>query len=115
MQLETYRKGKFLDLLSNSALGLIDVYNLLPTYIVEAKTTKDFQQRLQALLKEVATEGKDEWNTLYCPRKPLHNNKLRNLHDWGGPKKKLTSTRGIDETETQHNDANKRARLFANI
>ena len=34
-QLKSHRVGKYLDVLAHSALGLTDVYNLLPGYIVE--------------------------------------------------------------------------------
>ena len=37
-QLISYRKGKFLDIMATSALGLIDVYNLLPQATVDADT-----------------------------------------------------------------------------
>ena len=53
-QLVSMRTGKFLDILSHSLLGLIDIYNLLPTYMVEASTVTEFQKRLQLLVMELA-------------------------------------------------------------
>ena len=56
-QLLTYRNGKFLEILTHSVLGLIDIYNLLPEYVVMSHTVKIFQHRLQELMKVVVTKG----------------------------------------------------------
>ena len=53
-QLETFCKGSFLDIAAHSILGLVDVYNLLPTFMVEATTVKEFQKRLQRMMCEIA-------------------------------------------------------------
>ena len=37
-----YRKGRFLETLRRSALGLVAVYNLLPAEVVAARTIKEF-------------------------------------------------------------------------
>ena len=42
-QIVSHRCGKFLDLLAHSMLGAADVFNLLPEYMVEATSTKEFQ------------------------------------------------------------------------
>ena len=84
-QLVTLRTGKFLDLLSHSMLGLIDIYNLLPQYAVDAKNVSEFQKRLQLLVMEMAATEKPGWEVLYSPRNTLWNNKLRKLHDWSAP------------------------------
>ena len=83
-QLETFRRWKYLDIVSNSLFGLIDVYNLLPAYIVSAESVKDFQGRLQALMKELASTGEGAWDSVFCPRKALHSNQLRQMFDWEG-------------------------------
>ena len=76
-QLETYRTGKYLKVLTHSVLGLIDIYNLLPVYVVEGQTVKSFQQRLQQLLKVVAMDGMLGWRHLYSPRNIIFDNALR--------------------------------------
>ena len=81
-QLETFRKGNFLDLVKNSILGLVDIYNILPTFIVEATTVKVFQTRLQRLMMEMAGNSSPSWATLFSPRAPLYNNQLRELYKW---------------------------------
>ena len=81
-QLATYRKGNFLDITAHSILGLVDVYNLLPTYMVEAMTVKEFQTRLQQMMREMAENGSLNWDSLYSPRIPLYNNRLRDCTNW---------------------------------
>ena len=82
LQLVSYRTAKFLDLISNSVLGLIDIYNLLPCFTVAATDVQEFQKRLQTLLKEMAKDGAHAWETLYSPRGVLHNNRLRKMYNW---------------------------------
>ena len=81
-QLESHRRGKFLDVLSHSVLGLVDVYNLLPQYVVNATTVSNFQQRLQQLVVVMAKSGDPGWKQIYCPRKPIWDNALRRMSDW---------------------------------
>ena len=81
-QLATHRTGKFQDLLSHSILGLVDIYNLLPQYVVCAPTVSNFQKRLQTLLMEMATTNEPGWQSLYSPRNTLWDNKLRKMCDW---------------------------------
>ena len=83
-QLLTFRTGKFLELVSHSVLGLVDIYNLLPEYVVCATSVKLFQHRLQELLIAAMSDGVLEWTTLFCPRKPLWNNELRRWQRWVG-------------------------------
>ena len=45
-QLAEHRKGRFLEILRRSALGLVAVYNLLPADVVAADTVKNFQRLL---------------------------------------------------------------------
>ena len=75
-QLMTYRTGKFLDVLGQSVLGLVDIYNLLPQFVVNAPTVKVFQRRVQHMLRTEAESGNDLWHELFSPRKPLWNHKL---------------------------------------
>ena len=81
-QLISQRTGKYLDLLSNLLLGLTDIYNLLPQYIINAKTVSEFQKRLQLLVMDLATMKKPCWQELYSPRNSLWNNELRKTYDW---------------------------------
>ena len=80
LQLETYRKGKYLDLVKNSILGLIDIYNLLPQATVDETTVKGFQHRLQECLREEVRRGNDNWENLYSPRNAIWNNRLYRLN-----------------------------------
>ena len=77
VQLETYRKWNFLDIVPNSILGLVDVYNLLPPFTVEAGTVKEFQGRLQGMMSQLAQNDETNWDLLFCPRVPLHEHRLR--------------------------------------
>ena len=56
-QLKTHRCGQYLDVLANSALGLADIYNLLPGYAAEVNEVCEFQSRLQELAREIAQKG----------------------------------------------------------
>ena len=49
-----YRKGRFLEVLRRSALGLVAVYNLLSAKAVAAKTVRSFQAQLQEVLLELS-------------------------------------------------------------
>ena len=48
-QLLTHRSPRHLQILSRSALGLVDVYNLLPAHVVCQKSVASMQHELQAL------------------------------------------------------------------
>ena len=76
-QLEDPRKGTFPELVRRSALGLIAVYNLLPADLVEEKTVKGFQSKLQGHLKERAAAGCEDWAETLSPRVPLWKHPLR--------------------------------------
>ena len=76
-QLEDPRKGAFPELLRRSALGLIAVYNLLPEQTVAESTVKDFQSKLQGLLKQRAAAGCENWAETLSPRVPLWKHPLR--------------------------------------
>ena len=81
-QLVSHRIGKFLDILSHSALGLCDVYNLLPEYIVEAANVSEFQARLQEMMKCAATSNYNEWKEMLSPRILTHRHPLRQWMGW---------------------------------
>ena len=76
-QLRSYRTGNFLQVLAHSILGLIDVYNLLPEYVISAGSVKLFQHRLQELLKASIVDGVAKLRKLFSPREPLFCHKLR--------------------------------------
>ena len=83
-QLISHRKGRFLELVTKSAFGLVDVYNLLLAYVVSAPTVSHFQRRLQEMLVKCIREDVSEWWRMFCPRLPLHNHKLRSWRSWEG-------------------------------
>ena len=72
MQLQTYRKGKFLEVTGRSIRGLIDIYNMLPQELVDIEDVGAFQSRLQAILKKLAATNAPNWETLFSPRHALH-------------------------------------------
>ena len=77
VQLRSYRTGRFLDILGNSILGAIDIYNLLRASVVAAENVLAFQKRLQANLVIAANGNDAKWKELYSPRLPLYNHPLR--------------------------------------
>ena len=76
-QLVEHRRGRFLEVLRRSALGLVAVYNRLPPAVVEEKTVKAFQVQLANLLKERAAGGQEDWKLTLSPRIPLWRHPLR--------------------------------------
>ena len=48
-QLLSHRSPRHLQILSRSALGLVDVYNLLPAQVVGQKSVASMQHELQTL------------------------------------------------------------------
>ena len=83
-QLRSYRKGKFLQIVSHSIFGLVDIYNLLPEYTVMAPTVKIFQHRLQEQMISAVMMGMTDWSTMYSPRKPIFCHVLRTWQKWEG-------------------------------
>ena len=80
-QLVTYRTGRFLQVVSNSVFGLVDVYNLLPEYVVAAGDVHTFQKRLQELLR-LAAPNVPQWDRLFTPRASMYDNSLRRFLGW---------------------------------
>ena len=78
-QLTEYRRGRFLEIVRRSALGLVAVYNLLPDEIVAADTVKDFQRLLQDLLCHRAVNDALDWKDTYSPRVPMWRHPLLKL------------------------------------
>ena len=66
-----------MDIVGHSVLGLIDVYNLLPSGIVAAETVSVFRTRLQKQLVEAARGDQPHWREMYSPRETMHNHSLR--------------------------------------
>jgi len=50
------------------ALGLIPVYNMLPSEVVETFSVKEFQANLQELVKSRAVAGCRDWQSTFSPR-----------------------------------------------
>ena len=51
--------------LKRSVLGLVEVWNLLPTAVVEgSKTVQSFQAQLQELTLTAARDGFEDWKVL---------------------------------------------------
>ena len=75
-QLATYRNGKFLETTAKSIFGLIDVYNLLPQWIVDASDVHTFQAKLQDMLKELLRCKRADWDIHFPPRHALHSHPL---------------------------------------
>ena len=66
------------DYIQHSALGLIPVYNALPSSIVEGSATvSEFQAALQHLVATRMNAGCSDWARTYSPRIPLHRHPLR--------------------------------------
>ena len=76
-QLVTHRTGNFLEILANSILGLVDVYNLLPGHIVEMSTVSNFQKALQKHLIEMAKINQPGWQNTFSPRLAIYAHPLR--------------------------------------
>jgi hypothetical protein len=58
-------------LVVRSALGLAALYNMLPDCWRKIRSVKDFQRRLQELVKQRLTEGCLDWEETFSPRVPL--------------------------------------------
>ena len=63
-------------MLARSALVLVDVFYLLPQYVVEQKSAAAMQHELQTLLKFCAANGDDSRFHTFSPRVPLSEHPL---------------------------------------
>ena len=75
--LEDPIKGRYLDVFRNSVFGLIRIYNLLDSEIVEAKTVASFQGHLQSVMLARAIHGCEDWSRTFCPRFAVWEHPLR--------------------------------------
>ena len=64
-------------LVIRSALGLPAVYNMLSDRCREAKNVKEFQTRLQTLVKDRMEDGAPDWKDTFSPRLCLKTHPLR--------------------------------------
>ena len=76
-QLCLHRGPRHLQMLARSAVGLVDVYILLPEHVVEQKSAAAMQHELQMLLKFGAPNGDDSWLRTFSPRVPLSEHPMR--------------------------------------
>ena len=68
------------DYVRRSIWGLITIYNLLPSYVVEeCATVRDFQGALQDLVMQRAIAGCQDWQDTLSPRLPLAGHPLVSL------------------------------------
>ena len=65
------------EILASSALGLVDVYNLLPQNTVDADSVSTFQKRLQLDLIDAAERQMPGWRDMYSPRLDMYAHPLR--------------------------------------
>ena len=72
-------------MVSHSILGAIDVYNLLPAYVVAADDVSAFQNRLQQLLKAAAMDRMPGWPTYLSNRHLMFRHPLRAFSGFNGP------------------------------
>ena len=75
-RLHEYQDGKQLDVVTRSALGLVSIYNMLPTEIVEASSVKLFQRLLQNFAKDCASRENPLWASLFSTNHALHSHPL---------------------------------------
>ena len=71
------------DYILHSAIGATRIYNLLPDFIISAKSVARFQSRLQCLLRARAPTCAD-WMHTFSPRVPLATHPLRACRAWRG-------------------------------
>ena len=64
-------------LLRRSAFGLIRVCNLLPREVVATDSVKEFQRKVQDLVKAHAEGGDENWKRTVSPREPWWSHPLR--------------------------------------
>ena len=71
------------DYVLHSAIGAVRIYNLLPQFVVRARTVSRFQSRLQSLLRARAAQCSD-WDMTFSSRIPIASHPLRANPDWRG-------------------------------
>ena len=68
--------GRHLDVVKRSALGMANVYNMLPAGVVDAATVSSSQRSLQDILKKETAQNPDSWARLLSPRHMFHDHPL---------------------------------------
>ena len=75
LQLCPILKGNEPDYVKRGIAGAVDIYNLLPPWVVEAKEAAEvskFMGMLQDLVKSRASAGCPDWPDTLSPRVPIH-------------------------------------------
>jgi len=83
-QLRSYRTGNFLQIIAHSILGAIDVYNLLPQYVIAAMDVSTFRNRLQQILKVAARDRVPGWTTILFNRHWMFRHPLLDFSGFNG-------------------------------
>ena len=78
-QLCSHRAPRHLQMLARSALGLVDVKNLLPEHVVEQTSVAAMQHELHMLLTFRASNDDDSWLHTFSPSVPLSEHPLHHL------------------------------------
>ena len=81
-KLREYDIGHHPNVIHRSILGLIPIYDQLPTALVQCRDIKQFQGGLQSIIKPRLTSGKPDWLHFYSPRVPRYERQLHLFHDW---------------------------------
>jgi hypothetical protein len=71
VRLGEFRDGSHTEYVNRSALGLDNVYNLLPQKVLCAVKVSDFQRLLQDMVKERASRDDRNWKHLFSPRQDM--------------------------------------------
>ena len=84
LQLKTYRNGDHLEVLRRSVLGLVEVFNVLPTAVVEgSQKVRSFQAQLQELTLTASRDGVEDWKILLnADRSDWERRTLKQLKGW---------------------------------
>ena len=77
LRLHEYVTGQQLAFVKRSALGLVSIYNMLPTEIVETKSVSCVHGLLQDLAKDCASRSHPLWDSIYSTRHKLHTHPIR--------------------------------------
>ena len=70
-------------------MGTIDVYNLLPAYIVAAEDVSTFQNRLQQLMKLSVGEAVNDWSSMLSNRHLIFRHPLLRCSGFAGSGKNM--------------------------
>ena len=73
LQIIEWSRGRNLEIMRRSALGMIRVYNMLPQGVVEKVNVKSFQSALTQMVRDRLIAGDHAWRFLLSPRHQLFN------------------------------------------